>query len=137
MAGPERLAIPIVMGILLAAIVALTARTRRDRPERRGTAGGDRGGTVWRTVRDPTAWGVGYVLLAVAFGGAGALGFAIGNGAVAIATAFAALIVLYLGYGTYSAARSRGLTSAQAALLGGWAIGLLGIAGIALTLLVG
>lgn len=96
-----------------------------------------------RTMRSPTAWIVGFVLLALGVGG-GTLVFvagstfpaeAVSTAGLALGALAAVLLVGYLVVGIYRSAKGRGLGSSQAAVLSAWAFGLLVLAVVALKLL--
>ncbi len=93
--------------------------------------------------RQPVTWTVTFVLLTLLTAGAAVLavgGFEVSADIAGVATVVLALIgmvvlVGYLFYGTFVAARSRGLHSAQAFAFGSWAVGLLVLLGVAASLL--
>ena len=58
-------------------------------------------------------------------------------GAQVVGVVGAILFVSYVGYGTYLSSRSRGLTSAVAAMVSAWALGSLFVIAITVSLLIG
>jgi len=137
--GP--LVAPVLMGGLLLVLILATARIgrRRIRTEPDDGAGDYGGGGSWSSLTQPRVVAAGYVMLALGLGGLAGLsvsGTGIGA-AVTLIAAFAVILVGYVGYGSYAAARSRGLSNSQAILVGTTVLGLFGIAAIAANLLAG
>lgn len=121
-------------GLLVAVAVYLTEGRRHYAPA--SATSGPRTAVAVRWANDPNVWILAFVAAAVVFGvgtvvlinGAttplsGALGVLLG-------AAGAAVLVGYLFYGTFAAARGRGLANAQAAAIGVWVVGLLGIVAV-------
>ena len=79
---------------------------------------------------------LGFGLVAVVFTGYGGLSQETTNVAgAALVVATLVVVVSYLFYGSYHAARSRGLARSQAALVGSWVLGLLFVVSVTLRLL--
>lgn len=137
MAETAYLASALATGALLLAVWAFVVRMEEwrsydpapaaDASDRSRSAGAD---------DSVAAWAAGFFLLVLVVGGGSVLlvsdaefAAAVGDW-VALAAAFAALLVGFLLWGTYSSARFRGLESAQAALLSAWVFGSLFVAAI-------
>lgn len=95
-------------------------------------AGAGRESRLAAFVRSPAAWMLGFVLLALVFGG-GALAFIGGlslpegvsqAAGLSMAAAAVVLLVSFLVVGVYRAAKDRGIPSSQAAAMGAWVFGL-------------
>ncbi|EMA01221.1 hypothetical protein [Haloferax denitrificans] len=110
-----------------------------------GRAGGsdtESGAAAGRWADDPTVLSLVFVLAALGFGavavlfvGGSAIPEGVSNAAGPVLVAGTlTVVVAYLFYGTYHAARGRGLTRSQATLLGSWVLGLLSVVGIVLRL---
>lgn len=136
------LVVSFLFGVALVATVAFVAgREWREYTPAVGDRSGDGPGLVSRAASDPTVWTVAF--LVAALGGVGATVLFVGDGGeglrqgagVFLAVGAAVVLVGYLFYGTFVSARGRGLKSSQAAALGSWALGLLGIAVISFKLL--
>ncbi|MGB9958602.1 hypothetical protein ACOZ4B_19660 [Haloferax prahovense] len=139
-----------VLGVVLLALtVFLTGRgwrhytvTSVPTPTGGGSAGGGGGDTARRWGDDPTVLSLVFVLAALGFGamavlfvGGSAIPESVTNAAgPALVAGTLGVVVAYLFYGTYHAARGRGLERSQAALLGSWVLGLLFVVGVALRL---
>ncbi|WP_148415729.1 hypothetical protein [Haloferax sp. KTX1] len=107
-----------------------------------GGSAGSGGSAARRWADDPTVLSVVFLLAALGFGAVAVLfvggsaipeGVSDAAGPVLVAGTLT-VVVAYLFYGTYHAARGRGLARSQAALLGSWVLGLLFVVGIALRL---
>lgn len=126
--------VSVLTGIVLVAMVAflsgrgwrqytpapLGGSTRRDRPTLVGLAG------------NPTVWVITFVAAIAVFGGAtvmfvggGVSESAVEMGGAVLLVATGLVTVGYLFFGTFIAARGRGLGNAAAAALGSWVLGLL------------
>ncbi|MCO8268840.1 hypothetical protein NKF06_20245 [Haloferax sp. AB510] len=139
-----------VLGVVLLALtVFLTGRgwrhytvTSVPTPTGGGSAGSGGGDTARRWGDDPTVLSLVFVLAALGFGamavlfvGGSAIPESVTNAAGPVLVAGTlGVVVAYLFYGTYHAARGRGLERSQAALLGSWVLGLLFVVGVALRL---
>ncbi|ELZ98780.1 hypothetical protein C440_00450 [Haloferax mucosum ATCC BAA-1512] len=129
---------------LLALIVFFTGRGRRHYTVTAvPTGGGSRRDTGRQWSKDPTVLSLVFLLVTFGFGAIAVL-FIGGSGipdeatnvaGAALVTATVSVVVSYLFYGTYHAARGRGLKRSQAALAGSWVIGALFIIGVTLRLL--
>ncbi|ELZ60744.1 MULTISPECIES: hypothetical protein [unclassified Haloferax] len=110
-----------------------------------GNAGTDESTAVTAADRwadDPTVLSLVFLLAALGFGAVAVL--FVGGSTIPESVSDAAgpvlvagtltVVVTYLFYGTYHAARGRGLERSQAALLGSWVLGLLFVVGVALRL---
>ncbi|WP_430638909.1 hypothetical protein [Haloferax volcanii] len=95
-----------------------------------------------RWADDPTVLSLVFLLAALGFGAVAVLfvggstipeGVSDAAGPVLVAGTLT-VVITYLFYGTYHAARGRGLERSQAALLGSWVLGLLFVVGVALRL---
>ena len=140
MAESAYLASAFVTGALLLAVWVLVSRMENWRSyELSGVNLGGEGGSL---ADSPAAWTAGFLLMVLVAGGGALLlvsdaEFAASVGGwMAVAAIFGVLLVGYLVYGTYDSARSRGLHSAQAALLSAWLFGSLIVVAIAAKLLV-
>jgi hypothetical protein len=108
-----------------------TAPVESARGGRRGRrSGGPRSDAPSDSV---AAWAAGFFLLVLVVGGGAVLlvsdvTLLAGVGWLGLAAAFAAVLLGFLLWGTYSSARFRGLRSAQAALLSAWVFGSLFVA---------
>ncbi|WP_416839819.1 hypothetical protein [Haloferax sp. DFSO52] len=129
--------------VLLALIVTLTGRGGRSYsvetlPDKTSTRN-----RVEEWSKDPTVLSVVFVVAALGFGlvtvlfmGYGGLSeSAIQTAGVALVVATLVVVVSYLFYGSYYAARSRGLARSQAVLVGSWVIGMLFVVSVTLHLL--
>lgn len=133
-----------LLGVLLVVgVIFLLSRGRyRYSPRFAKREGGPLSG-LHSAVRTPVAWTVAFVLLTLLAGGATVLavgGFGvsagIATGAVAVLAGVGVVVLVsYVFYGTFVAARSRGLHAAQAAAFGSWAVGLLVLVAVAASLL--
>lgn len=144
MAASVYLASTLIMGALLVAALAASARSGRRAPVRRGLV--DHRGTTSRTpVPDagvPTAWILLFLLVALFAGGTtllfvGGIGApeAIRNAAgPALAALGGAVIAAFLFAGVYTSGRSWGLRRAGATAAGLWAAALLFLTAIVLQL---
>ena len=140
------LASALVTGTALLAVWALVVRMedwRRYDPAAAERAGADSADAVHaaRATDSVAAWAAGFFLLVLVVGGGTLLlvsdaALVAGVGWMGLAVAFAAVLVGFLLWGTYSSARFRGLQSAQAALLCAWVFGSLFVAAIAVKLVV-
>jgi hypothetical protein len=139
MAESAYLASAFVTGALLLTVWVLVARMEDWRSYELSTP--NLGGGQGSLADSPAAWTAGFFLMALVAGGGAVLlvsdvEFAAAvDAGVAIAAIFGVLLVGYLVYGTYDSARSRGLHSAQAALLSAWLFGSLILVVIAAKLL--
>ncbi|POG57142.1 hypothetical protein [Haloferax marisrubri] len=139
-----------VLGVVLLALtVFLTGRgwrhytvTSVPTPTGGGSAGGASDSAARRWADDPTVLSLVFLLAALGFGAVAVLfvggstipeGVTSAAGPVLVAGTLT-VVVAYLFYGTYHAARGRGLERSQAALLGSWVLGLLFVVGVALRL---
>jgi hypothetical protein len=121
--------------VLVALVVALNARGwRQYTPAAANLRTADRDRSVLAAAAgNPTVWVVAFLGAIVVFGGA-TVAFVGGGGSVpesAVQTAGIVLLVggglvaiSYLFFGTFMAARGRGLGNAAAAMLGSWVLGL-------------
>jgi hypothetical protein len=139
MAASAYLTSALVTGALLLTVWVLVTRMENWRSYELSTPNlaGDQGSLA----DSPAAWTAGFLLMTLVAGGGAVLlvsdvelAAAVGGG-VAIAGVFGAFLLGYLIYGTYDSARSRGLHSAQAALLSAWLFGSLIVVAIAAKLL--
>ncbi|ELZ70466.1 hypothetical protein C5B91_06610 [Haloferax sp. Atlit-10N] len=139
-----------VLGVVLLALtVFLTGRgwrhysvTNVPVPTGGRSSGGTSESTARRWADDPTVLSLVFLLAALGFGAVAVL--FVGGSAIPESVTSAAgpvlvagtltVVVAYLFYGTYHAARGRGLTRSQATLLGSWVLGLLFVVGVALRL---
>ncbi|RDZ55561.1 hypothetical protein C5C07_08610 [Haloferax sp. Atlit-4N] len=141
-----------VLGVVLLALtVFLTGRgwrhysvTSVPTPTGGGSAGSGSGSgsDSRRWADDPTVLSLVFVLAALGFGAMAVL--FVGGSAIpesvtnvagpALVAGTLGVVVAYLFYGTYHAARGHGLARSQAALLGSWVLGLLFVVGVALRL---
>ncbi|ADE03097.1 hypothetical protein [Haloferax volcanii] len=103
--------------------------------ERERGSGSGSGTAARRWADDPTVLSLGFGAVAVLFVGGSTIpeGVSDAAGPVLVAGTLT-VVVTYLFYGTYHAARGRGLERSQAALLGSWVLGLLFVVGVALRL---
>ena len=133
-----------LLGVLIiAGIVALLSRGRPHYTPRVVDEDDSLAAYLGRVARRPVTWTVAFVLLTLLTAGAAVLavgGFEVSAGVAGAATTVLAVVgavvlVGYLFYGTFVAARSRGLHSAQAFAFGSWAVGLLVLLGVAASLL--
>ena len=137
MAETAYLATALVTGALLLAVWVRVARLADWRRYDPAPAEGARGRTRSTDSGDSVrTWAAGFFLLVLVAGGGAVLlvsdaAFAAAIDWVALAVVFAALLVGFLLWGTYSSARFRGLRSARAALLSAWLFGSLFVAAVA------
>lgn len=135
----------LLMGLFLVAVVAFVGYAERRETERPESA--LRPGALLSWVREsPMAWLVGFLLLVVGIGGSTLLfvGGLLPNpspeqtqlAGLALAGLIALSLVVYLVWGAYSTARSRGYPRSGAAAVGVWMSGLLFVVAIAVQLLV-
>ncbi len=136
----ESLLLPLLMGVFLAGVVAYLLRNGPVRslstPDRDVTT------RLTNFAHHPATWVLGFLVLAVGFGGGIILYISDDmvssevNQAVGIVLAVAAVGTFagFLFSGVYGSARARGLTSAQATMVGGWGIALLFLGAIVLKL---
>jgi len=105
-------------------------------------SGTETGTAARRWADDPTVLSLVFLLAALGFGAVAVLfvggstipeGVSDAAGPVLVAGTLT-VVVTHLFYGTYHAARGRGLERSQAALLGSWVLGLLFVVGVALRL---
>lgn len=142
MAEVETLLIPLLMGLSLAAVVLFLVRREPiqglERPDRDLTA------RLTQIAQHPVTWLAGFLLLTLGFGG-GIILYVSGDGlsevvqqalGVMLVVAAFATFAGFLFSGFYGTARSHGLTSAQATMIGGWGIGLLFLGAIVVKLIV-
>jgi hypothetical protein len=118
--------------VLVATVVFLSGRGWRQYTPASlgGTVRGGRSGLV-DLAENPTVWILAFVAAIAVFGGA-TLAFVGGGvsestvqlGGVVLVVAGGAVAVGYLFFGTFIAARGRGLGNAAAAALGSWVLGL-------------
>ena len=121
----------LLFGLLLVGIAAYLSGHgwRRYAPLLEGV---DTRSSLRRALDSPAVWTVAFLVVVVA-AALGALAFVAGEipaetqqaAGLFLAAGTAVGITLYLFYGTFVSARSRGLKSSQAAALGSWAVGLL------------
>ncbi|WP_115865037.1 hypothetical protein [Halorussus litoreus] len=134
------LASALVTGALLLAVWALASRLENWRTYEPAPAAGGRGESGG--LGSPATWSAGFVLMVAVVGGGAVLlvsdaSLAAGIGGwTTVAGAFGALLLGFALWGTYSSARSRGVHSAQAALLSAWLFGSLFVLVVAVKLLV-
>lgn len=143
------LASTLLMGVLLLAIVVGLMRAR---DWQRSPAGASGGGTIQSVAEtDPLSgmmdreslWVAAFLVLVLVFSGSAVLFVSDiplpGLGEVdivpALAGAFGLMLTGYLSYGIYVSARSRGRSSAMAAMISAWIIGLLFLVGLTVKLL--
>ncbi|MFC7203445.1 hypothetical protein ACFQJC_07970 [Haloferax namakaokahaiae] len=130
--------------VLLAVVVAFIGRGRREYHVAFVT--GERetlGESMRRWSSNPAVLSLGFLALAVGFGGAAVLfigGAGIPEGMASAAGAFligatVLVVVTYLFYGSYNTARSWGLKRSQAVLVGSWVLGALFVVTVSLRLL--
>ncbi|MGQ4554799.1 hypothetical protein [Halobellus sp. GM3] len=130
--------VAIVVGIAVAFARGRYQHTPSFTGERATSADG-----VLSVARTPAAWAVSFVFLTLLAGGATVLavgGFGVSPGvargaSILLAAVGGAVLVGYIFYGTFVAARARGLHTAQAAAFGSWAVGLLLLVAVAASLL--
>lgn len=128
--------------LLVAGVVILLSRGRFRYTQSLGRGDDDLSANAARALRTPVVWTVSFVILALLTGGAAVLAIGGFNVSAAVARAATALLaavgvavlVGYLFSGTFVLARSRGLHSAQAAAFGSWAVGLLLLIAVAVSL---
>jgi hypothetical protein len=138
MAETAYLASALVTGTLLLTVWVLVARMENWRSYELSTP--NLGGEQGSLADSPAAWTAGFFLMVLVAGGGAVLlvsdvELAAAVGWTAIAGIFGVFLMGYLLYGTYDSARSRGLHSAQAALLSAWLFGSLIVVAIAAKLL--
>lgn len=133
-----------LMGVLLVAVVIAVLAGRDWRHEeaggRRSASSGERASRlVRRAARSQLVWTLGFLALAVGFGGAVVLFL---DGGPASATAGAAgvavavgVLLAFLGVGTYRTVRFRGRSSAGAAAVTAWTLGALFLLAVSVNLL--
>ncbi|WP_411963552.1 hypothetical protein [Haloferax sp. YSMS24] len=129
--------------VLLALVAALTSRGGQRYSVENVGREGDTKSRVAAWSDDPTVLSLvfllaalGFGLVAVVFMGYGGLSQEMTNVAgAALVVATLVVVVSYLFYGSYYAARSRGLARSQAVLLGSWVLGMLFVASVTLRLL--
>ncbi|ADQ67151.1 hypothetical protein C499_05328 [Halogeometricum borinquense DSM 11551] len=140
----ESLLVSFVLGVsLIAAVVVLIGRGWRNYSVAGGWTTRESGSVLTRGADSPMMWTAAFLVAALAFGTAAVLfvaGAEVPEGMAAIGGAFLVagttlILILYVFYGTFVSARSRGLKNAQAAFLGAWALGMLFVVAIALKLL--
>lgn len=133
-----------VVGVVLLVLVAVL--TSRGGPRYSVENVGREGDTQSRVAawsNDPTVLSLVFLLAALGFGlvtvvfmGYGGLSEEMTNVAgAALVVATLVVVVSYLFYGSYYAARSRGLARSQAALVGSWVLGMLFVVSVTLRLL--
>jgi hypothetical protein len=143
MAQPTLIVGFLVGAAIVATIVVLSTRGRyryAPSPERDS---GQSAGLLARAMRSPAVWiasFVGLTLLAgvatvLAVGGFGVSAGIAADAGVLLAAVGGLVLVAYVFYGTVAAARARGLHSAQAVAFGSWAVGLLVLVAVAVSLL--
>ena len=128
------LLLSVVAGVVLVATVAfLSSRGwRQYAPAALGVRGGSDHSRLGELAGNQTVWVLAFLAAIVIFGGGTVL--AVGGGPSAeiaqmaglvLVTAAGAVAIGYLFFGTFMAARGRGLGNAAAAALGSWVLGLL------------
>lgn len=124
-----------LFGVLLVAVtVYLTEGWRHDAPSPQAT--GSAGSRVVQATHEPWVWTLSFLVAALAFG-MGTLAFINGSltplsGAMGtlLAVAGAFVLVGYLFYGTFVAARGRGVSDSLAAAIGAWVVGIVGVVAV-------
>jgi hypothetical protein len=143
MAQPTLL-VGFLVGLALVVGIAVLSTRGRYRYKPRFYPRGERSpGILTRAARSPAVWMVSFLVLALLAGGATVLavgGFDVSpdvaaNAGVVLAGIGGTVLVGYVFYGTVAAARARGLHSAQAVAFGSWAVGLLVLVAVAVSLL--
>jgi len=133
-----------LLGVLIVGgAVLLLSRSRFRYTPTYGDDGEDLSSRLAAVARTPVAWTVGFLVLTLLAGGATVLavgGFDVASGVSGGATALLAavgiaVLVGYVFYGTFAAARSRGLHAAQSVAFGSWAVGLVLLVAVAVSLL--
>ncbi|WP_144901859.1 hypothetical protein [Halobellus captivus] len=128
--------------ILVAALIGLLSRGRFRYTPSFGNGDGDLATGILTLARRPVTWTVSFLAVAMFAGIATVLavgGFdvspSVAGGATALLAAVGTIVLVgYVFYGTFVAARSRGLHAAQAAAFGSWAVGLLVLVAVAASL---
>ena len=129
----------LVTGAFLVAVWTLLGRMENWRSYDPSAGESQRGAPDW--LNSPAAWTAGFFLLALVVGGGAVLlvsdaGLAASVGSwTALAAMFAALLVGFVLWGTYSSARHHGYHSARAVLLSAWVFGSLFVGAIAVKLM--
>ncbi|MFC6872155.1 hypothetical protein [Halobellus marinus] len=129
------------IGLVVGLVVLLTRGRYHHSADLAGS--GNLAQRLGRATRKPAVWAATFVLLTLLAGGATVLavgGYGVSTDVSAGATTLLAtlgtvLVVGYVFYGTFVAARARGLHAAQAAAFGSWALGLLVLVAVAASLL--
>jgi hypothetical protein len=138
------LVVSFLLGVfIVGGAVLLLSRGRFRYTPAYGADGGDLADRLAEVARTPVAWMVGFLALTLvagaatvlAVGGYGVAAGVSGGAAALLAAVGVAVLAGYLFYGTFAAARSRGLHSAQAAAFGSWALGLVLLLAVAASLL--
>lgn len=118
--------------VLVATVVFLSGRGwRQYTPAPVGSAARDDGSAVVDLAENPTVWVLAFLTAIAVFGGAtiafvggGVSESAIQLGGIVLLVAGGLVAIAYLFFGTFIAARGRGLGNAAAAMLGSWVLGL-------------
>ncbi|MFC5972665.1 hypothetical protein ACFPYI_15115 [Halomarina salina] len=135
-----------LMGVVLVAVVAAVVglrdwRSDDDRPEAEATSLGERAEGLLRSgMSSQLVWILGFLVLSFGLGGAVVLFLAGGpmSAMAAIAGVVLGVLVLlvFLSVGTYRTVRFRGRTSASAAAVTAWTLGLLFLVAVTVNLVV-
>jgi hypothetical protein len=131
-----------LLGVVLVAGAVLLLSRGRVRYTPGYATDDDLATSLIRIARRPVTWTVSFVVLTLLVGGATVLAVGgydvspvVSDGATALLAAVGVVVlVTYVFYGTFVAARSRGLHPAQAAAFGSWAVGLLVLVAVAASL---